>query len=88
MKNVIMNFHMVLHSQGSLPGRHARSKFQLWMGGGEGSNSDNPTFPDEAIILDVTQKIFLLSTTQGKTFIFMAYGTHKDEKRKLADDLD
>ena len=27
---------MVLHSQGSLPGRHARSKFQLWMGGGEG----------------------------------------------------
>ena len=27
MKKVIMNFHMVLHSQGSLPGRHARSKF-------------------------------------------------------------
>ena len=27
---------MVLHSQGSLPGRHVRSKFQLWMGGGEG----------------------------------------------------
>ena len=49
MKNVIMNFHVVLHSQGSLPGRHARSKFQLWMGGGEGSNSDNATSPDETI---------------------------------------
>ena len=36
MKNVIMNFHMVLHSQGSLPDRHARTKFQFWMGGGEG----------------------------------------------------
>ena len=48
MKNVIINFH-VLHSQGSFPGRHARSKFQLWMGGGEGSNSDNATSPDEAI---------------------------------------
>ena len=49
MKNVVMNFHMMLHSQGSLPGRHARSQFQLWMGGGEGSNSDNATSPDEAI---------------------------------------
>ena len=49
MKNVVMNFHMMLHSQGSLPGRHARSKFQLRMGGGRGSNSDNATSPDEAI---------------------------------------
>ena len=27
----------------------SRSKFQLWMGGGEGSNSDNATSPDETI---------------------------------------
>ena len=88
MKNVIMKLHMVLHSQGSLPGRHARSKFQLWMGGGEGSNSDNATSPDEAINLGRHSENISVVDDTMETSILMAYDTHKDEKRKFADDLD
>ena len=34
----IINFHVVLHSQGSLAGRQARSEFQFWMRGGRGNS--------------------------------------------------
>ena len=39
---------MVLHSQGSLAGRHVRSRFQSWMGGA-GGNSENAKSHDWAI---------------------------------------
>ena len=70
------------------PGRHARSKFQLRMGGGRGSNSDNATSPDEAINHGRHSENISVVDDTRETSILMAYGTHKDEKRKFADDLD
>ena len=81
---------MLLHSQGLLASRNVRSKFQFWMGGGDGGrgNSENAkNLKIKQFLGRRSENISVVDST-GKTSVLIAYRARKDEKcRKVSDDL-